>query len=193
MRHQELCREGRSMMLSVRRGLRMSRVGALVGVVVVTLLMAGCAKAAPSVVAYVDGSTITQQQLDDGLKGVSSILQEGQSVSSPAVVNAMIHGIIAEQIAAANKITITDGERDALIKNSNLAGLLNVPKGRPIAYDVADQQIVSGKLGSEAYLAAVAKQSVTLNPRFGVLDPTQKTIIDDKSASLAKPVAAPTP
>jgi hypothetical protein len=34
---------------------------------------------------------------------------------------------------------------------------------------------------------------VTLNPRFGVLDPTQKTIIDDKSASLAKPVAAPTP
>jgi hypothetical protein len=181
------------MMLSVRRGLRMSRVGALVGVVVVTLLMAGCAKAAPGVVAYVDGSTITQQQLDDGLQGVSSILQEGQSVSSPAVVNAMIHGIIAEQIAAANKITITDGERDALIKNSNLAGLLNVPKGRPIAYDVADQQIVSGKLGSEAYLAAVAKQSVTLNPRFGVLDPTQKTIIDDKSASLAKPGAAPTP
>jgi len=193
MRHQELCREGRWMMLSARRGLRMSRVGALVGVVVVTLLMAGCAKAAPSVVAYVDGSTITQQQLDDGLQGVSSILQEGQSVSSPAVVNAMIHGIIAEQIAAANKITITDGERDALIKNSNLAGLLNVPKGRPIAYDVADQQIVSGKLGSEAYLAAVAKQSVTLNPRFGVLDPTQKTIIDDKSASLAKPVAASTP
>lgn len=181
------------MMLSVRRGLRMSRVGALVGVVVVTLLMAGCAKAAPSVVAYVDGSTITQQQLDDGLQGVSSILQEGQSVSSPAVVNAMIHGIIAEQIAAANKITITDGDRDALIKDSNLAGLLNVPKGRPIAYDVADQQIVSGKLGSEAYLAAVAKQSVTLNPRFGVLDPTQKTIIDDKSASLAKPVAAATP
>jgi hypothetical protein len=181
------------MMLSVRRGLRMSRVGALVGVIVVTLLMAGCAKAAPSVVAYVDGSTITQQQLDDGLQGVSSILQEGQSVSSPAVVNAMIHGIIAEQIAAANKITITDGERDALIKNSNLAGLLNVPKGRPIAYDVADQQIVSGKMGSEDYLAAVAKQSVTLNPRFGVLDPTQKTIIDDKSASLAKPVAAPTP
>jgi len=159
MRHQELCREGRSMMLSVRRGLRMSRVGALVGVVVVTLLMAGCAKAAPSVVAYVDGSTITQQQLDDGLQGVSSILQEGQSVSSPAVVNAMIHGIIAEQIAAANKITITDGERDALIKNSNLAGLLNVPKGRPIAYDVADQQIVSGKAGRRAY--AVVPRAAT--------------------------------
>jgi hypothetical protein len=181
------------MRLLARRRPGVLRATGLGSAMVIILLAAGCAKAAPSVVAYVDGSTITQQQLDDGLQGVSSILQEGQSVSSPAVVNVMIHGIIAEQIAAANKIAITDSERDALIKDSNLAGLLNVPKGRPIAYDVADQQIVSGKLGSEAYLAAVAKQSVTLNPRFGVLDPTQKTIIDDKSASLAKPAAQATP
>jgi hypothetical protein len=34
---------------------------------------------------------------------------------------------------------------------------------------------------------------VTLNPRFGVLDPNQKTIITDKSASLAKPMPGPTP
>jgi hypothetical protein len=169
------------------------RAAALAGVLAITLFAAGCAKADPSVVAYVDDSEITQQQVDDAVEGVSSILQEGQQVSQAAVVNAMIHGVIAEQLAAANKITITDGERDALIKNSNLAGLLNVPKGRPIAYDVADQQIVSGKLGSEAYLAAVAKEPVTLNPRFGVLDPSQKTIINDKSASLAKPVATPTP
>jgi len=177
----------------VRRRRRATHIAALIGAVTASVLFVGCAKADPSVVAYVDGSTITQRQLDDALDGVSSILQEGQSVSSPAVVNVMIHGIIADKLAAANKITITDGDRDALIKNSNLAGLLNVPKGRPIAYDVADQQIVAGKLGSEAYLAAAAKEPVTLNPRFGVLDPNQKTIINDKSASLAKPVATPTP
>jgi hypothetical protein len=113
----------------------------------IILLTAGCSKAAPSVVAYVDGSTITQQQLDDAVAGVSSILQEGQSVSNPAVVNVLIHGIIADKLAAANKITITDSDRDALIKNSNLAPLLNVPAGRPVAYDVADQQIVSGQIG----------------------------------------------
>ncbi|HKN45090.1 MAG TPA: hypothetical protein VJW23_14335 [Propionibacteriaceae bacterium] len=181
------------MRFSVRHRSRAACAAALAGVLAITLFAAGCAKADPSVAAYVDDSEITQQQVDDAVEGVSSILQEGQQVSQAAVVNAMIHGVIAEQLAAANKITITDGERDALIKNSNLAGLLNVPKGRPIAYDVADQQIVSGKLGSEAYLAAVAKEPVTLNPRFGVLDPNQKTIIDDKSASLAKPVATPTP
>ena len=181
------------MRFPTRHRSRALRATALAGILAIVLATASCAKADPSVVAYVDGSEITQRQVDDAVAGVSSILQEGQQVSQAAVVNAMIHGVIAEKLAAANKITITDGERDALIKNSNLAGLLNALKGRPIAYDVADQQIVSGKLGSEAYLAAVANEPVTLNPRFGVLDPNQKTIINDKSASLAKPVATPTP
>jgi hypothetical protein len=172
---------------------RAARAAALIGVVVVTLFAAGCAKAEPSVAAYVGNSKITEQQVDDAVEGVSAILQEGQSVSQAAVINAMIHGLIAEKAAAANKITITDGERDALIKDSNLVGLLNVPKGRPVAYDVADQQIVSGKIGSAAYLAAVNDQQVTLNPRFGVLDPTQKTIITDQSASLAEPAPTQTP
>ena len=169
------------------------RVAALVGVVMVILFAAGCAKADPSVVAYVGNSKITQQQVDDAVEGVSTILEEGQTVSRAAIVNALIHGAIAERVAAANKITITDGERDALIKNSNLAGLLNVPKARPVAYDVADQQIVSDKIGAAAYLAAVSGQQVTLNPRFGVLDPKEKTIIADKSASLAEPAPTPSP
>jgi hypothetical protein len=181
------------MNLSAHRRWRAVRAAVLGGVVLLTLLVAGCARQDPSVVAYVGNSTITQQEVDDAVEGVSSILQEGQSVSRPAIVNAMIHGLIAENVAAANKITITDGDRDALIKNSELAGLLNVPKGRPVAYDVADQQLVADKLGSEAYLAAIARQPVTLNPRFGVLDPNQKTIIADRSASLAKPMPSPTP
>jgi hypothetical protein len=169
------------------------RAVALAGVVVITLFAAGCAEADPSVVAYVGSSRITQQQVDDAVEGVSSILEEGQAVSHAAIVNSLIHGLIAEQVATANKITITDSERAALIKNSNLAGLLQAPKGRPVAYDLADQQIVSGKVGSEAYLAAVSEAPVTLNPRFGVLDPKQKLIIADKSASLAEPAATQTP
>ncbi|MFL6046468.1 MAG: hypothetical protein ACJ72M_15305 [Propionibacteriaceae bacterium] len=180
------------MSLTAHRSSRAVRALVLGGVLLLILAAAGCAKQEPSVVAYVDDTKITQQQLDDAVEGVSSILEEGQSVSRPAVVNAMIHGAIAENLAAANKITITDGDRDTLIKNSNLAGLLNVPKGRSIAYDVADQQIVSDKMGSEAYIAALAKQQVTLNPRFGVLDPNQKTIITDKSASLATSMPSPT-
>ena len=192
-RNQEVISKGRSMRVLARCRSSAMRVTALAGVILITLFAAGCAKADPSAVAYVGNTKITQQQLDDALEGVSAILQEGQSVSQAAVVNALIHGAIAAQLAAEHNISITDADRDAVIKNSNIAGLLNVPKGRPLAYDIADQQIVSGKLGSSAYLAAVGKEPVTLNPRYGVLDPSQKTIINDKSASLAKSVPTPTP
>ena len=116
---------------SGRSGPGAARAAVLVSVVVLTLFLGGCARSEPSVVAYVGNSKISQQQVDDAVEGVSAILEEGQSVSHAAVVNALIHGAIAEHVAAANKITITDGERDALIKNSNLAGLLNVPRLDP--------------------------------------------------------------
>ena len=176
---------------SVTRRTRRVR-GAVAGVVAVLALAAGCANAEPGVVAYVGPTEITERQLDDSVEAITSTLEEGQTVSREAVVNALIHGVLAEQIAAANKITVSDAERDQMIKSSELAPLLDVPAARSVAYDVADQQIVAEKLGGEAYLKAVSEQPVTLNPRFGVLDPARKLILPDQSGSLAKP-ASPTP
>ena len=161
---------------------------ATVSLIAVLALASGCANAEPGVVAYVGPTEISQGELDRAVDGVTSTLQDGQQVSREAVVNAMIHGALAEQIAAANSITVSDSERDALLKDSELAGLLDVPAARPIAYDVADQQIVASKVGGEAYLKAVSERPVTLNPRYGVLDPAQKLILTDQSGSLAKPV-----
>jgi hypothetical protein len=174
----------------------LSRAGRSVraGTAVLTLAtLVGCANAQPGVAAYVDGTKITDHQVSAAVSGISGTLQEGQQVSTPAVVNALIHGVIAEQVAAKNNIVITDSERDALLKGSTLANLINVPAAKPVAYDVADQEIVSKKVGSAAYLAAVEQQQVTLNPRYGVLDEKQKLIITDKSGSLADPASGPSP
>ena len=166
---------------------------ALLGVAVV-LAVAGCANAQPGVVAYVAETRITEQELDRAVAGVSSTLEQGQQVSREAVVNVMIHGALARRIAADRKISVTDAERQNLINSSELANLLAVSDARPIAFDVADQQIVAQKVGAEAYLNAVRDLPVTLNPRFGVLDPTRKLIREGQSGSLAKPVIpAPTP
>ena len=169
------------------------RVGSAVLAATALLALAGCANAEPGVVAYVGDARITQGQLDRAVAGVSSTLQEGQQVSRDAVANALIHGALAEQIAADRNISVTDAEREALIKNSELAGLLAVPDAKPIAFDVADQQIVAQKVGPEIYLTEVGERPVTLNPRFGVLDPAQKLILPDRTGSLAKPAPARTP
>lgn len=154
----------------------------------------GCANASPSVAAYVDGTAITSAELDVAVAGVSKTVEEGQQVSSQAVLDAMIHGLIADRIAAKNNLVVTDAERDAVLKGSNLEALLPVPGAAEVANDVADQQIVAQKVGAQPYLDQVAQQQVTVNPRYGVLDEKQKLIISDESGSLARPASpSPTP
>lgn len=156
------------------------------------LALAGCTNAEPGVVAYVGENRITEGQLNRAVDGIGSTLQEGQQVSRDAVVDAMVHGILAEQIATAKNVRVSDAERDELIRTSDLVGLLAVPDAKALAYDVADQQIVAQKVGAEAYLAEVQATSVTLNPRFGVLDPDQKLITSvEQTGSLSRPQALP--
>ena len=173
--------------------IQQARRAGLVGLVLVVVTVSGCANAEPGVVAYVDDARITQRQVDDAVNAISGTLEEGQRVSTQAVVNAMIHGELAEQVAARQNIVISDSDRDEVLQGSNLAPLLPVEAARPILDDVADQQIVASRLGQQ-YFTEIGKINVTLNPRFGVLDPQQKTIIENQSSSLASPAAAaPTP
>jgi hypothetical protein len=175
--------------LRTRRGRR----AGVAGVALLVLSATGCANAEPGVAAYVGNERITQRQVDDAVDAISTTLEEGQTVSTQAVVSAMIQGAMAEQIAARQGIAITDSDRVDVLKNSNLAPLLQVPGARPVIDDIADQEIVVQRLGQQ-YLTEIGRIDVTLNPRFGVLDPNLKTIIPDQSSSLASPiVASPTP
>lgn len=157
----------------------------------VVLLTAGCAiGGSPSTVAYVGDERITQSQLDAALDGVQSTLEQGQQVAPEAVVNVMIQGLVATQIAAQHGVTITDAQRDALLKQSNLAPMLEHPDAEQVAYDIADQQLVAQAVGTETYLRDLQAMRVELNPRFGVLDPASKTIIEGQSSSLSLPASA---
>ena len=149
--------------------------------------LGGCAGAEPGVVAYVGDTRISQRQLDRAVAGVAETVEQGQQVNPQAVVNVLIIGEIAGQLARERSIAITDTDRDALIRTGNLAPLLDVPAARAVAYDVADQNIVAERLGEEAFLAELARRQVTLNPRFGVLDPRTKQIMEASSGSLSVP------
>jgi hypothetical protein len=167
------------------------RRGAVVATALLGLALAGCSRAEPGVVAYVGDTAITQTQVDRAVAGVSSTVEEGQAVLPQAVVNALVAGELSAQIAADRTITITDADRDKILQGTNLASLVNVPDARQVAYDLADQALVSQQLGEQGYLAEVGKRDVTLNPRFGVLDPATKMINPDQSGSLSVPAGAP--
>jgi len=100
--------------------------------VVGLLVTAACTRAEPGVVAYVGEDRITQHQVDEAVSGISSTLEEGQSVSTEAVVNALIHGELADQVAGKEHLVITDADRIAILKDSNLAPLMNVAAAKPV-------------------------------------------------------------
>ena len=160
--------------------------------VVAVVALAGCSNASPSVVAYVGDTEVTQTEVERAVTGVRSTLAEGQTVSSEAVVNTMIQGELAAQIAADRGLTITDAQRNALLAQSELAPLVNVPEAKELVYDLADTELVSQQVGAEEYLAELKARKVTLNPRYGVLDPEQKILVTGRSGSLSEP-AAPAP
>jgi hypothetical protein len=170
-----------------------SRRAAVVAAALLALALTGCGHASPGVVAYVGEDSISQREVESAVAGVSSTLQENQTVSSQAVVNAMIQGKLAEQIAADHTIPITDAQRDAQLKGTELEALVAVPEAKQVVYDLADQRIVAQQLGAEAFLKEIQRRSVTLNPRYGVLDPTQKLILSGQSSSLSTPAAGATP
>jgi len=173
---------------------RRFRLAAASVVLVALGATAACGNASPSVAAYVDGTAITSKQLDAAVAGVGQTVEQGQQVSPQAVLDAMVHGLIADRIAAKNNVVVTDVERRAALQGSNLEPLLPIPAAAEVAYDVADQQIVAQKIGSQPYLDQVAQQQVTVNPRYGVLDEKLKLIITDQSGSLARPASpSPTP
>lgn len=170
---------------------------AVVAAVGAMLAVSGCASQSGSVVAYVgrEGAQVTQRQVDEAVAGVSQTLQPGQQVSQTAVINVLIQGTLADQIAADHSIAITDAERAQAVGQTNLAPLLAVPAAKSVAFDVADTQIVGQRLGASAYLAEIKARPVKLNPRFGILDENQKTIVQDSSGSLSTPApgTSPTP
>ena len=156
------------------------------------LTLAGCAGAQPSVVAYVGTERITQRQLDRVVTGIESTLSAGRRVNRDAVVNAMVQGELAAQIATAHQVVLTDADRDQLLRTSDLVGFLANPDAKTLAYDIADQELVSKRLGAQAYLESVKATPVTLNPRFGVLDPNDKTITSvEQTGSLSTPAPLP--
>jgi hypothetical protein len=175
------------------RSLSVAKRAASVLAVSATLLAAGCANSSPGVVAYVGDEKISEKQVTAAVAAVQTTAQEGQTISRDAVINAMIQGELSAQIARDKRLSISDAERDAFLKTTNLAPLLNVAGAKPIAYDVADQQLVLKQLGEAPYLAEIQQRKVELNPRYGVLDPKQQAIITDQSGSLSEPEATQTP
>ena len=164
---------------TVRRGGTPSRrkIGALVGATVAgAIVLGGCAQS-PADVAVVDGTSITRDQLNTAEAGAKQISQ----LSRDQVLSVLIQGQVALHTAEKRGLTITDADRDAQLNSA----VLEVDDARELAYDLADVQIIVGKIGEKHFKKVLTKADVTVNPRYGSWDPKQSLTVIAGTGSLS--------
>jgi hypothetical protein len=161
-----------------------------------TLALAGCAGGAPGAAAEVGGERITESQVTSAYDGVQQAFGAESQVSKQAVIDALIRGVICDEIATRRSITITDSQRDAKLKgDASGEKLLAVPAAKGVAYDLADEQILAEQLGTQVYTQQLAAAKVTVNPRYGTWATVDgQTGLAAQPGSLSSPATpSPTP
>ncbi|MFT4110599.1 hypothetical protein [Propionicimonas sp.] len=155
------------------------------------LALAGCASGNPQVAAYVDGTPISESQVDgpaEALANASSDATDSASAFSATVLSIIIQSKVAAAAAATDpSIAVTQAQRDTEIAgNETLATLVKDPAATDFINDYVEASlIVSSDAGKAAFTKQFAQTSVKLNPRFGTWDATQFAIADGSNGSLS--------
>ncbi len=175
--------------------MRARRTAVVIGAVVTVAALAGCSTG-PGVVAQVEGTTITEGDLDRVIDELGPMLA---NPSRDAVLTALVQAEAGLALAEPNGIEVPDAEAAEELLTSTANGL-EVPVsdwgegslaiarlqliGRELANTVGVEQATT--LFQEAFAAA----DVTVSPRYGEYDPTAGAVVALHPAWIVDPAAA---
>ena len=156
-------------------------IAALVALALGGTVLTGCSTS-PTDAATVDGTSITRSQLQQALDGANQILGAGNQLSDAQVLTVLVQGVVADSVAEQRNLSITDGDRDAKLSAAALA----VPSARPFVYDVANESIISERIGETQFRDAIASAKVVVNPRYGAWQPQRSIAVIADNGSLSQ-------
>jgi hypothetical protein len=151
--------------------IRGRRFAGLVVALVAVVATAGCAGSSPDVAAYVGQSSISDSHLHRVTVAADTALGYQGQTGTAGVLNGLVLGEIADQVARDRGLRISDSERDALVSPSNLGPLLRNDEARELAYGLATAELVRMRIGDQAFVAAITSAPVRVNPRYGTWQP----------------------
>lgn len=168
------------------------------GVVVGVLALTGCTVTNPRVAAYVDGTPVSQAEVDT----VSRVLAEATTDPldtagsfAPTVLTIIVQSRLAAMAAEEKGITVTDAQRQTVIAQNEVYGtLLRNPDTAGFMTGFADASVIlSDQSAVPVFQDVVSRTPVRVNPRFGEWDKAQAALAAGSSGSLSElaPVAQP--
>lgn len=150
-------------------------------------LLAGCSPT-PSTALVVNGTTVTESQIDTYSRGCAQALgiDQRQIVRKALVQTILIGEIMAPMLKEAG---VTDEQVDAFAakQGGQAADLIKNDECKPFGRTNLRVAIVSQTLDKATWTKLLDKASVSINPKYGRFDPegTQSILTDSGSISIA--------
>lgn len=162
----------------------------MAGLVAAMLLLTGCTSGNPDLAATVKGVDIRETTLDKVSASVATLLQADPRQYRVLILEALIQGQVAQQVATQAGVEITDADLQGVFgTSSELSSFYADPDAREVAVAVAQRELVASKLGSAEFTALAQQVPVVLNPRYGTWSATTNSMLGN-TGSLSKSVAS---
>ena len=168
-------------------------VRALAAAVIASLALTGCAAQSPTDAATVSGVRIPESEIGLSIAALATATQSDPREIRLPVVNTAVLGLVAERLADAADIPLTDAARQPILDQvPQLQQIAQTEGGRLYVTDATNYVLVQRTMGEDAFLTECAKVDVALNPRYGSwIEESCQVSGDTGSLSRSVPTSAP--
>lgn len=160
-----------------RRGARRARGWAALGCAVVTAIgLSGCGGAHPNTAAIVNGTTISESDLDAVAHDLGPYLTRGSSLPRVNVLTALIlRPMITEQMRASGTMVSPEEAANALYQAAIRTGPPESGAPGPQEWSEPTKELAQAQVGMETLsgadrervLAALSKATIEVSPKYG--------------------------
>lgn len=165
-------------------------VRALAAAATTVLALSGCAQG-PSDAAVVGGVSIPESDIELANADFAAMSAADPASTRITVVNSMVLGEVARQLAATNQVPLTDAGRARVLKAAPPAftTLAEKPGGKALVDALVSYAVVNGQLGEKKMVEGCSRVPVSVNPRYGEWA-AEACSLTGASGSLSTPAAA---
>ena len=144
----------------------MSTARLLVAVVSAAAL-AGCAAPSGGTAFDVNGATISTRAVDQAATDCARLVGSTRDKIREQVATMYLQGLIAQQVAATDKVAISAGEKTAVVSSQNLGQLMDGSACQAAVETWLNIAVLQQKIGAQKLLADAQKLTIQVNPIYG--------------------------
>lgn len=158
-----------------------------------SVVLTGCAAQNPNDAATVAGVPVPERDVEVATSALTAATQGDPRQIRLPVANTAILGAVADNLARAHDVAITEASRRQLLQQvPQLSQIAQTEGGRLYVEDATKYVVVARRLGEDRFLSECSKLDVTVNPRYGTWIP-ESCQLSGSTGSLSQPVPTPMP